>query len=245
MRRFFISASLLLAGFTISACTAILVPDSGDDGVDRCNSAADCPDLDDNRYVSQCTSPEGQPENVDNVCAPAFDDITCNGAGTAQDTRYGELYDDVTSNQVKGAYGACIEANKGKQGCAPGADGCDAGLEIVDPELNICDDPNGLYPAVNPSKVGGVEIAGQDVDDQFCRFYFCDESFVCDTTGSKPLCKPCDPKREFGKGGCGTLYIQGEPSPVYTDNVESDGNCSGKIAALDTEFGEAPTIPTP
>jgi hypothetical protein len=245
MRRSIISASLLLAGFTISACTAILVPNGGDDGVERCNTAADCTELEDNRHIAQCVSGEGQPDNVDNVCAPAFDEINCHPDAASGGSRFDEIYGEATSNQSKGAYGACIEANKGKQGCAPRADGCDAGLEVVDPERNICDDPDALYPSINPSEVGGVEIAGHDVVDQFCRFYFCDDSFVCDPTGSKWICKPCNPAREFGEGGCGTLFIQGERSPVYTDGVETDGNCNGAIDKDDAEFGTAATPPTP
>lgn len=244
-RRLLISASLLLAGFTISACTAILVPDSGDDGVDRCNTAADCPDLEDNRHISQCVSGEGQAENVDNVCAPSFAEINCHPDAAGGDSRFVEIYEEATSNQSKAAYGACIDENRGKQGCAPGPSGCESGLEVVDAELNICDDPNGLYPSVNPSKVGGVDIAGRDVADQLCRYYFCDESFVCDPSGSKQICKPCDPSAEFGAGGCGTLYIQGAPSPVYTSDVETNGNCSGATKKDDAEFGTAPEPPTP
>ncbi|KIG12854.1 hypothetical protein DB30_00972 [Enhygromyxa salina] len=243
-RRLFISASLLLAGFTISACTAILVPDVKDDGVERCNTAADCTKLTDNRYIAQCVAGEGQTDKVDNVCAPAYDEIQCDLTGIDPNSRFAEILDEA-QNDSKAAYGSCSEENKGKRGCAPGPNGCDSGLEIVDPTLNICDDPEALLPAINPFKVGGTDIAGQDVTDQFCRFYFCDESFVCAPSGSKRICKPCNPMAEFGEGGCGTLYIQGAPSSVYTADVESSGNCSGNIGKNDAEFGTAPEVPLP
>lgn len=237
----FVSLLTLLAGFTISACSAFFVPDVEGDGVARCNTGEDCAAPDDNRHVAQCVYGEGQPENSDKVCSSAFKELGCfpevqNGEGMLE-----ELYDDVTSNQVKLFYSSCSDANDGKQGCEPSAtNGCNDGLELID---GICDDPDALYPSINPSQVGLSDIAGQDVLDQLCRFYFCDESFVCDKSGSKPLCKPCDPSEPFGMGGCGTLYIQGAPSPVYTDVAES--NCNGDIDLSDVQFGSAPTAPAP
>lgn len=235
-----VSLLTLLAGFTISACSAFFVPDENDDKVARCNTTEDCDAPEDNRHVAQCVFGEGQPENSDKVCSSAFKELGChpqvqNGEGQLED-----LYDDVTSNQVKALYGSCSDENEGKRGCAPSPSGCNEGLEVID---GICDDPDALYPAINPSQVGLTDIAGQDVLDQLCRFYYCDESFVCDQSGSKPICRPCEPGQAFGEGGCGTLYIQGEPSPVYTHIDENGGNCNGEIDLGDVEFGTAPTAP--
>jgi hypothetical protein len=239
-----LSLLTLLAGFTISACSAFFVPGPDDDGVARCNTTEDCEAPEDNRYIAQCVYGEGQPENSDKVCSSAFRELGChpqvqNGEGQLED-----LYDDVTDNQTKLLYSSCAEENKGKRGCAPRATMpvCDDGLETID---GICDDPNALYPAINPSQVGLADIAGQDVLDQLCRFYFCDESFVCDQSGSKPICRACDPNEPYGAGGCGTLYIQGAPSPVYTHIDENGGNCNGDIDLADVEFGEAPTPAMP
>lgn len=236
-----VSLLILLAGFTVSACSAFFVPDEKGDGVARCNTTDDCDPPADNRHVAQCVFGEGQPENSDKVCSSAFKEQSCHPTAQKGEGLLEELYDDVTSNQVKALYGSCTAENEGKRGCAPGATGCLDGLEEID---GICDDPDALYPALNPSQVGLTDIAGQDVLDQFCRFYFCDESFVCDQSGSKPLCRPCDPNEPYGEGGCGTLYIQGAPSPVYTHIDESGGNCNGEIDLGDVEFGPAPD-PTP
>jgi hypothetical protein len=235
-----ISLLTLLAGFTISACSAFFVPDVNDDGVARCNAFEDCTPPDDNRHVAQCVYGVGQPENSDKVCSSDFKELTCNKKVQSGEGQLEDLYDEVTSNQVKVFYSSCTPENEGKQGCEPSPTGCNEGLEVID---GICDDPDALYPAINPSQVGLSEIAGQDVLDQLCRFYFCDESFVCDDTGTKPICRACDPNEPYGEGGCGTLYIQGAPSPVYTDVAES--NCNGEIDLVDVAFGTAPTAPTP
>jgi hypothetical protein len=241
----FLSLLTLLAGFTISACSAFFVPDVDTDGVARCNTGDDCPEPDDNRHISQCVYGEGQPENSDKVCSSAFRELTCSPQVQSGEGQLEDLYDDVTSNQGKARYSSCSTENLGKRGCAkrppndPAGD-CDAGLEVIDAETGICDDPNALYPAINPSQVGLTDIAGQDVLDQLCRFYFCDESFVCDQSGSKPICRPCDPNEAYGEGGCGTLYIQGAPSFVYTHVDENGGNCNGDIDLGEVVFGTEP-----
>lgn len=237
-----VSLLTLLAGFTISACSAFFVPDADVDGVARCNTGDDCVEPEDNRHVAQCVFGAGQAENSDKVCSSAFKELGCHPEVQNGDGALLELYEDVTSNQIKVLYGSCSAENEGKRGCAPSASGCNEGFAVND--AGFCDDPDAPFPAINPSQVGLSEIAGQDVLDQLCRFYFCDESFVCDQSGSKPLCRPCDPDEAYGEGGCGTLYLQGEPSPVYTDDVENAGNCNGAIDLGDVEFGPAPD-PTP
>lgn len=232
----------LLAGFTVSACSAFFVPNVDDDGVARCNVTEDCEDPKDNRHVAECVYGEGQPENSSKICSATFKEIKCDPGIYSGDHPLSEMYDEVTDNQTKAAYTACSEANLGKRGCAPNAGACDAGLEVIE---GVCDDPDALYPSLNPMQVGGVDIAGQDVIDQFCRFYFCDESFVCDTSGAKWICKSCDPSEEFGSGGCGTLYLDGAPSPVYTHPHENGGNCEGKIGVDEVKFGEPPPTPMP
>jgi hypothetical protein len=229
------SLLILLAGFTVSACSAFFVPDVNDDGVSRCNTTEDCESPEDNRHIAQCVYGEAQPENSEKVCSSAFKQLNCNPQAYGGDHPLVTVYEEVTSNQVKAAYGACADEFRGMQGCAPLNGVCNDGLELIE---GVCDDPDALYPALNPSQVGGVDIAGQDVIDQFCRFYFCDDSFVCDTSGTKWLCKPCDPNEEYGTGGCGSLYLDGAPSTIYTDPTA--GNCEGAIGDAGVEFGAVP-----
>ena len=35
----------------------------------------------------------------------------------------------------------------------------------------------------------------------------------------------CNPGGSLGNGGCGDLYFEGEPSPVYESREELDSNC--------------------
>lgn len=231
MRRPFVSALLLTAAFAVSACTAILVPD-GD--IERCNNTSDCEQPDDNRWAAVCVSGEGQAANSDQVCAPRFvDNISCGINSFEGDHPVAVLYDDVTDNESKALYGAC----SGSIGCAPP---CESGLE---PNVfGVCDDPEAALPAVYPPDVGGIEIAGQDVLDQFCRSFFCDESFVCDTSLTNPTCKPCtdtDDVNDFGAGGCGLLHVQGALSPVYT-SIDPDQDSCGSKQREDVDLGVAP-----
>ena len=240
-RRRFISAFSLFIGFTVSACAAFYVPNEEDDNVQRCNTTEDCDDTGDNRYVAQCVYGEGQPENSSKVCAADFDrKIACGGEDYNGDHPLSIAYADAVAN--KGAYGQCSDENRGKRGCAPKDGGlCNEPLQLNNAS-GVCDDPDDPIPAVYPPDVGGVEIAGQDAKDQFCRWYFCDETFVCAKSGSREVCLPCsgtDPE-DYGDGACGQLYIQGEPSPIYQDL--DGGNCNnGEMATTEAQFGPAPT----
>lgn len=236
-RRRLFPALLLLAGFTASACTAILVPDEEDDGVERCNNSEDCKEIDDNRYVAQCVHADGQPENTDKVCVADLEKIPC---GDVYDGEHPLSMAIDAAEAAKAAYGQCSTENRGKRGCPPMDGGvCNEGLEINN-ATGTCDDPDDPLPAIYPPSVGGVEIAGQDAKDQFCRWYFCDETMVCVQSGSQELCRPCSGKNpdDFGDGGCGEIYIQGEPSSIYLD--ADAGNCSGNRSTTEAEFGPAP-----
>lgn len=238
-----LARSLLLAvGFLASACTAILVPDADgkDDGVTRCNNVGDCPDdLDDNRFRYQCVYGEGQAENSSKVCVADFEEVNCNPDAYEGDHPYVVAYTDATDNQSKSQYVACSMENLGKQGCGFSIDfPCEPGL--VDNGEGICDDTDDATPkAIAPNKVvEEVQAAGQDVADQFCRWRFGEEDWVCDTSGSKWTCRDCNPSAPFGQGGCGTLYIQGVPSPVYTDLA--DANVDGDKEDDLVSFGPVP-----
>ncbi len=85
---------------------------------------------------------------------------------------------------------------------------------------------------------GDAFPAGFDVQDQACRHFFCDRTFVCNTTSR--ICEPCDPNAEPGEGGCVEMFIQGEPSQIYdvTEGELSDGEptCGNRAFASDNAF---------
>ena len=60
-----------------------------------------------------------------------------------------------------------------------------------------------------------------------------------DTTPRYPGRAPID---AYGNGGCGTMYLQGAPSTVYTDPSKS---CESVAAADKTDFGPAVLAPPP
>lgn len=239
-------ALLLFAGFTASACTAILVPDKDDDGVIRCNNSGECPTLQDNRYVSQCVYGEGQEQSTSKVCVADFAEINCKPEAYDGMHPYVVAYEDATDNASKSQYVGCTAENIGKQGCGFNImTQCAAGLAPNDND--ICDDTDPNTPeAISPPKViKDVQAAGQDVADQFCAWRFGDENWVCDTTApsGKWLCRDCDPAKEFGQGGCGQLYLQGAPSTVYTDLA--DANYDGDKEDVEVTFGPIPEPAAP
>jgi hypothetical protein len=240
-RRRTLSALTLLVGFSVSACAAFFVPDEDDDNVERCNNFDDCAKIPDNRYTPQCVHGEGQPENSSKVCAPTYAEVRCDTKAYNDQHPLSEAIADAVA--AKAAYGMCSMENRGKRGYQPNAGVCNEGLE-PHPISGTCDVPNATIPALYPPSIGGVDSAGQDAKDQFCRWYFCDETFVCAARSGSTveLCQPCsgtDPK-DYGRGACGQIYIQGEPSPIYTDGT-AGANCNGNVATTEALFGSAPT----
>ena len=242
MRRPLVLALFSLAGFVASACTAILVPDEDDDGVQRCNNLDDCDDIEDNRYTAQCVRGDDQPANSDSFCAAEFaTNIACGPEIYDADHPLTAAFEDATDVDSLAAYGSCSEENLGARGCPPAGTSCQG--ELVLRADNICDvEEDPAVPAMYPPDVGLTDIAGQDALDQFCRQYFCDERFVCNTQTSR--CQPCSgtAAESYGSGGCGQLFIEGAPSPMYTDINSDISNCGGTLSTEELVFGDAPTV---
>ena len=236
--RRFLQGVLLLGGFSISACTAILVPNEDDDGVARCNTTSDCPDITDNRYVAVCTVGENQADNSDQVCSSDYEEVECGEEFYPLDHVLTTTFATAQSN--KAAYTSCAAEDRGTLGCGPSGSTCQGDLEVN--VHGTCDDPDNSSPLASAGQVGLADIAGRDVQDHFCRSYFCDERFVCDTSLSKPVCVVCNPNDPFGEGGCGTLYINGAMASVYQD-VESTGNCDGDVGPGNISFGPVNEVP--
>ena len=217
------------------ACTAILNPR---DDVDRCSNTDDCPSMSDRRYVYECRfDPESTDEldslAVEKVCVPTFARLGCMPPPNSEDpyTRTLEL-------RARSMYYKGCRDTPGVQGCAPGPDGCNEGLTPRADGICDDDDPN-TPPAIgySMSLFEGPDFWGQDVRDQFCRNYFCDDSFVCDTRDNQ--CRPCDPNRPFGEGGCGEIYSDGKPMCTYHRGSEIESECRGNKAQVgDPVFGD-------
>ncbi|PRQ03675.1 hypothetical protein ENSA5_13680 [Enhygromyxa salina] len=222
----------LISGFLLSACSAFFVPDFEDDGVHRCDLTSDCPELEDNRYVAVCVLPEQLSAGAAKICSSDYDTVPCAATAYGPNHPLTRAYADAFNDPAR--YGVCPTELLGSSGCGPSPDGCEAGLVLnvygtcIDPEV----DPN----AIGAGQLPLEDVLGQDVKDQFCRSYFCDERFVCSHRGSQPRCVPCDPDRYFSRAGCGTLYVQGEVSSVYLD-VEATGNCAGDLPTNEIQIG--------
>ena len=86
---------------------------------------------------------------------------------------------------------------------------------------------------------------GQDVKDQHCRSYFCDDSFVCDS-GSKKCtrCNSSSDAEDLGQGACAELALQGQRSTVYQNTEALEDGCQDPSDVEMTVFGP-PVVFTP
>lgn len=219
----FRTVSLILATTALSsslACSLILNPR---DDVQRCGNVDDCETPEDQRFEAVCISdPEADIDTtkVEQVCVAQFRDVSCDPMGYDAEGEFRAL----VGSRGFSDYACPMPSDPpvpGVQGCPP-EDGCAAGLEVIDGK---CDDPNAETPTIDHNSVGG--LAAQDVKDQFCRGFFCDDEYVCNTDGN--ICERCDPSKPFGEGGCGTVYTQGVQSCVYAP---------GECAAPDSDPNE-------
>lgn len=219
-----LTAAVLLGS---TACSVILNPR---DDVQRCGNVDDCDQPADERFEAVCISDESADIDttvVEQVCVAEFKTIGCD-----------PMNYDVTSAFRIAAEGrsftayACTD-NEGARGCPPvSGGGCQEGLEIN--AVGTCDVPGADVPAINHNNNAWGDLQAQDVKDQFCRGFFCDDTYVCNNeTGS---CQECDPDLPFGQGGCGEVYTQGTPSCVY---VSSDDVCDAPDSSTeDPIFGD-------
>jgi hypothetical protein len=194
------------------ACTAILNPR---DDVERCGSATDCEASGDERYDVVCVYPEGEmldSTEVDKICVAQDRVVSCDPMSYPNTDHPLQVALDTFATFDR--YN-CPDDQKGLLGCAPRTTDnmCADGLVNMG---GACDDtdPDTVPLAGNP------DFAGQDVLDQFCRSFFCDDEYVCDReTGF--TCVRCDPDLPFGNGGCGTVVVAGAPSCVYSDECDA------------------------
>lgn len=211
-------AMVSLAALGGSSCTAILAPR---DDVQRCGTADDCEPTGDNRYVPVCRFGESAEDveslEVDKICVADFKkSVGCDpGSYTKPEHPFVVAYDELGASA---RYATCdAETQFGTQGCPPRSGTCNDGLVVND--AGLCDDTNPDTPMAVMAET--EELIGQDVRDQFCRSFFCDDSFVCDSRTN--VCVPCDPDEPYGEGGCGEIWIAGTRSCVYDDGNACEG----------------------
>jgi len=213
--RFYALLALGVAVPSTVSCSAIFAPR---DDVQRCGSADDCDSTGDNRYVAECRFDEENNDldttKVEKICIATFKaDVNCDpSVGMAAEDEYYLAHEALAAT----ARHSC-EGFEGTLGCPPGLEGCSVGTVN---DAGFCDDGSGVHRI---SEVDDGSLDGQDAKDQFCRSFFCDSSFVCDTGTFK--CVPCDPDAPFGAGGCGELYIGGAKSCAYQTDEELASSC--------------------
>ncbi len=208
-----LTAAALLGGL---GCSVILNPR---DDVQRCENTDDCEQPEDQRYESVCLSdPDANIDTtkVEQVCVAEFKTRGCNPMSSAEDSEYRVLFESRGFSDY-----TCMDS-MGAQGCPPDGDACAAGLEVNG--MGVCDVPGASIPAINLASF--TDLDAQDVKDQFCASFFCDDSYVCNTEDDRHVCQPCDPELPFGQGGCGTVYTQGTPSCVYVQGDALDDECA-------------------
>lgn len=215
-----------LGAFSVS-CTAILAPR---DDVQRCGTADDCEPTGDNRYVPVCKFDEENLDldssQVDKICVADFKaSVGCNpGSYTNPEHPFAIAFEELGDVS---RYAVCTAEQLGTRGCLPMNGTCGQGL-AVNP-VGLCDDENPDTPMAVQADT--EELVGQDVRDQFCRSFFCDDRFVCDPDTN--FCVVCDPEQDYGEGGCGEIWIAGVRSCAY-DNDE----CVGEdVTDDDVAFG--------
>ncbi len=215
-----------LAAFSVS-CTAILAPR---DDVQRCDTVDDCDPTGDNRYVSVCIFDEDNLDldssSVDKICVADFKaSVGCNpGSYTDPTHPFAEAFNELGDIA---RYTTCDAATQlGTKGCRPMNNTCAEGLSVND--VGLCDDNDPDTPMV--IQVDTSDLVGQDVRDQFCRSFFCDDRFVCNT--STNFCVECDPRQDISKGGCGEVWIAGAPSCVYGTNECEGADVSDKTVSF-------------
>jgi hypothetical protein len=229
---------LILATFGAAlACSLVVKPR---DDVERCGTADDCSPTGDERYVPLCKFDDENLDldstKIDKICVASYRSINCEpenytGASLANG------FKDASEDDACVELGGCSDENLGKIGCPPPQGGsCDSDLDTDDEGICVPDDPD--QPVIAPSYLSDNELPeDQHVRDQFCKSYFCDDTFVCGANGT---CQPCDPDAPYGEGGCGIVYDEGAPARIYVLGDDLEDECRGADAATDEPavFGE-------
>ncbi|MBK7825632.1 hypothetical protein [Nannocystis sp.] len=232
-----ILAASLPALLSAGGCNFIFNPANSDDVI-RCKNTTECEKedvffdkLNTERLDATCAAPGGSAtfgtSKTNQVCSLVDKaSVSC----ATEMLPAGDFADAVAAADTnKAVYTSCPADQRGKLGCEPTNSGtCDANLEKS--EFGICDDGKGF-----PLYAASAELLYQDIKDQHCRSYFCDDSFVCNSKTSK--CVRCDPDADASQGGCGELALAGGPSTVYQSQDALTKACPDVSTFEGTKFG--------
>ena len=235
---------MLVSLFASAGCNFILNPANSDDVI-RCKNTTECEkeeffitELRKERADAACGAPGGggsfTTSKTNQVCSLVDKASVSCGTEALPVSGFADAVDDAIMNDD--VYAPCVGEKNGTLGCAPLNNGtCTAGL--TPNEFGTCDDGKG-YPLIEAS----AALKLQDVKDQHCRSYFCDDSFVCNSKTSK--CVRCDDSLgadRLGEGTCGDLAINGARSTVYLSQNKLESECPDTSAFEKTKFG--PVVP--
>jgi hypothetical protein len=230
-----------LALFLATGCNFIFNPANSDDVI-RCKNTTECEKeeiffdaLNTERLDAACASPAGgggsfTSSKTNQVCSVVDKASVSCATEMLPASDFADAVEAADANKI--VYAACTGPDNGTLGCPPKTDGnCVAPLEPN--EYGVCDDGDGL-PLFPRSDL----LLLQDVKDQHCRSYFCDDSFVCNNKTSK--CVRCDPDLKVdgvGQGACGELALKGARSTVYQPNATLTKECPDVSKFEATKFG--------
>lgn len=241
---------VLLSLFAATGCNFILNPANSDDVI-RCKNTTECEkesffieELRKDRTDASCGAPGGQSgfaTSKENQVCSLVDKASISCA--IDNLPAGDFADAIEAAKKNGeVYTACPSDKKGTLGCPPTNSGtCSNGLKLN--EFSTCDDGQGSNPLIAPD----ISRKFFDVQDQHCRSYFCDDSFVCNTKTTK--CTRCDDElgaKGIGVGACGDLALAGARSTVYFSQDKLEMECPDTSKYSDTRFGPvviAPPLP--
>jgi hypothetical protein len=240
---------MLVSLFASAGCNFILNPANSDEVI-RCKNTTECEreeffiaTLRNERTDAACGAPGGgggfTSSKENQVCSVVDKASVSCGVDALPAGDFADAVDEAIKNDE--VYVACTSDKKGTLGCAPPNNGaCAAGLTVN--KYGACDDGKGL-PLIEASDA----LKLQDVRDQHCRSYFCDDSFVCNSKTSK--CVRCDEslgRDRIGQGACGDLAINGARSSVYLPQDTLENECPDTSKFETTKFGPvvmAPEMP--
>ena len=239
---------VLLSLFAATGCNFILNPENSDDVI-RCKNTTECEkqsffidELRKERTDASCGAPGGQSgfaTSKENQVCSLVDKVSISCG--VDNLPAGDFADAVAEATKNGEiYSPCSSDKKGTLGCPPtNAGTCASGLKLN--QFATCDDGKGGNPLIAPD----ISRKLLDVQDQHCRSYFCDDSFVCDAKTTK--CTRCDDElgvEGIGAGACGDLAIAGARSTVYFSQDKLEEECPDTAKYSETRFGPV-ALPPP